>query len=58
MVPGMTHLLVKKFGTVFEKYIRDARTDRYNIIYYIEEHKKNIHDMLMTVSVAVAIKYR
>ena len=42
MVPGMTHLFVKKLhGTVFERYIRHARTDKYKLMCYIDSHEKH-----------------
>ena len=41
MVPGITHLFVKKIhGTVFEEYIRNARTKIYNIMCSIDVNEK------------------
>ena len=48
MIPGITHLFVKKLhGTVFEEFIINARTDRYNIMCSIDANEKNyplVHD--------------
>ena len=41
MVPGITHLLTK-IGNMFEEFIKNSRTDRYNIMCYIDDNKKNI----------------
>ena len=35
-----TYICTKLNGTVFEKYIRNARTDRYNIMCHIDAHDK------------------
>ena len=35
-----TSIFTKLHGTVFLKYIINARTDRYNIIFSIDAHKK------------------
>ena len=35
-----TYICTKLNGTVFEKYIRNARTDRYNLMCYIDAHEK------------------
>ena len=40
MVPGITHIFVKIYGTVFEEFIRNTRTDRYNMICSIDAHEK------------------
>ena len=41
MVPGIIHLFFTKLnGTVFEKYIRNERTNRYNIICSIYANNK------------------
>ena len=40
VVPGITHIFVKRNGTVFEEFIRNARTDRYNLICSIDSHQK------------------
>ena len=40
MVPSITHLFVKLHGKMFEFYIRNTRTDRYNLICSIDAHKK------------------
>ena len=42
MVPGITHLFVKKLhGTVFEEFIRNERTDKYNLMCSIDENDKH-----------------
>ena len=35
-----TYICKKVHGKVFEGFIRKARTDKYNIIYSIDPHKK------------------
>ena len=42
MVPGITHLFVKKLHrTAFEEFIRNERTGRYNLMCSIDTHKKD-----------------
>ena len=41
MVPGITHLSEKLYGKLFEEFIRNARTDRYNTMCSIDAHTKN-----------------
>ena len=39
VVPGITHLFVNKlYRNVFEGFIRNARTERYNIMCSIDAH--------------------
>ena len=40
MVPGITYLFVKITWKVFEEFIINARTGRYNIMYSIDAHEK------------------
>ena len=40
MVPGITHIFKKNTWKVFEVFIRNARTDIYNIMCSIDEHEK------------------
>ena len=41
MVLGITHIYCKKLhGEVLEGFIRNARTDRYNIMCSIDTHEK------------------
>ena len=35
-----TYICRKLHGTVFEEFIRNARTDRYNLVCYIDAHEK------------------
>ena len=35
-----TYICKKLHGNVFEEFIRNARTDRYNIIWDIDSHEK------------------
>ena len=36
-----TYIYKKIYGTVFEKFIRNARTDRYNLMCYIDAQEKH-----------------
>ena len=40
MVPGITHLIVKKYRKVIEEFIINARTDIYNLMCSIDAHEK------------------
>ena len=40
MVPGITHIFVKIYRKVVEKFIRYARTDKYNIMCFIDTQRK------------------
>ena len=41
MVPGVTHVFVQNcMEQCFKIYIRNARTDRYNLMCYIDAHEK------------------
>ena len=46
----------KLHGTASEKYTINARTDRYNIICYIDVHEKNSPRVFMTVAIVVIMK--
>ena len=41
MIPTITYIFVEKHGTVFEDYIRNRRTERYNIMCSIDAHEKH-----------------
>ena len=40
MVPFITNIFVKNYGTVFENYFRNEKTDRYIFMCYIDAHEK------------------
>ena len=50
-----TFICKKLHGKVFEEFIRNERTDRYNIVCSIYEHKKIIHHNMMMASALVVI---
>ena len=41
MVHGITYIFAKIHVKVFEAFIRNARTDRYNLMCSIDAHEKN-----------------
>ena len=43
MVPGITHLFVKITWIVFEEFIINTITERYNLMCSIDAPKKIIH---------------
>ena len=36
-----THICKKLHGTVFQEFIRNVRTERYNLMFSIDAHEKN-----------------
>ena len=40
MVPGITNILKKRHEIVFDEFIRNERTDRYNLMCSISAHEK------------------
>ena len=53
-----TYICKKLHGNVFEGFIRNARTNRYNIMCSIDAHEKLIHqNMIMMESDVVVIHY-
>ena len=52
-----TSICKKLHGKVFEGFIRNARTYRYNIMCSIDAHKKIIHQNMMTEAAVVGIHY-
>ena len=52
-----TYICEKVHENVFEKFIRNARTDRYNIMCYIDSHETIMHQTMMIKSVVVVIRY-
>ena len=56
MVPGITHLFVKKLHrTVFEEFIRNERTDKYNLMCSIEFYSKHCSQQSMKLMVATSL---
>ena len=53
-----TYSCTKLRGTVFDKYIRNERTDRYKLMSYIIAHEKNIHYLFMAVAAVVVMHCR
>ena len=45
-----TYICEKWLETVFEEYVRNERTDRYNIMCYIDAHEKNQQSYIDDVS--------
>ena len=52
-----TSICKKLNGKVFEGFIRNARTDRYNIMCSIDAHLKLIHQNMMMEAAVVFIHY-
>ena len=52
-----TYTFRKLYGNVFEGFIRNARTDIYNIMCYIDAHKKLIHQNMIMEAAVVVIHY-
>ena len=52
-----TYICKKLHGNLFEGFIRNARTDRYNIMCAIDEHEKIIHPNMMMEAPVVVIQY-
>ena len=48
----------KLHGKVFESFIRNARTNRYNIMCYIDAHENSINYLVMMESAAGVVHYR
>ena len=57
MVPSITHIFVKLHVNVSENFVRNARTDIYNIMCSIDAHAKIIHHEIMMETVVVVIHY-
>ena len=55
MVLDITHLFVKNEWKMFEEFIRNARTDRYDIMCSIDAHEK-IHWYMMIEAAVVVIQ--
>ena len=45
------------YGNLFGEFIRNARTDRYNIMYSIGAHEKIIHQNMMVEAALLVIHY-
>ena len=52
-----TYICKKLHGKVFEGFIRNTRTDRYNIMCYIDADEQLIHQNIMMEAVVVVIHY-
>ena len=52
-----TYICKKLHGNVFEQFIRNSRTDRYNIMCDIDSHEKLIHQNMIMESAVVFIHY-
>ena len=52
-----TYICKKLHGNVFEKFIKNAIVDRYNIMCYIDAHGKIIHQNMMMEAAVVVIHY-
>ena len=52
-----TSICEKIHGNVFEEFIRNERTDRYTIMFSIDDNEKRIHQKMMTESAVVIIQY-
>ena len=59
MVPGITHLFVKNiYGKVLEEFIINARTDIYNLMFYLDAHEKIFYHNTMMEAAVVVIQYQ
>ena len=52
-----TFICKKLHGKVFEEFIRNERTDIYNLMCSINSHEKIIHQNMMMETVVVFIQY-
>ena len=52
-----TSICEKLHGTVLEEFIRNAITDRYNIMCSIDAHENIVHHILMMVAAVEVINY-
>ena len=52
-----TYICKRLHGKVFEEFIMNAITDRYNIMCFIDAHEKIIHQNMMTVAAVVFVQY-
>ena len=52
-----TFICKNLYRKVFEEFIMNAITDRYNIMCFIDAHEKIIHQNMMTVAAVVFVQY-
>ena len=52
-----TSICKKLHGNLLEEFIRNSRTDRYNIMCSVDAHKKLIHQNIMMEAAVVVIHY-
>ena len=53
-----TSICKKLHGKLFEVFIRNARTDRYNIMCSIDAHKNVINHLVIMSAVVGVVHYR